>query len=326
MRSDDEYMDSLEPERLRAIIETQTEIAASALDLDSVMALVVRRARELTSAAAGVIELAEGEEMVYHVASGIAEDHVGVRLKAAGSLSGLCVARGELLYCEDAESDHRVDLAACERVRARSLVCVPLGHRGELVGVLKVYDPRPCAFDSADISVLSLLSSVIAAHMAHASDYRDQQHLSLHDSLTGLPNRRCFIERLAAEGARLRRHGGEVSLCLMDLDGFKQINDALGHVAGDEVLRAVGAHLHELRGEDAAYRIGGDEFALILVAANEEGAALATLRIVEAVRRDPACRGVGVSFGVARLGEDDPAAALARADAAMYESKRASSR
>ena len=146
-----------------------------------------------------------------------------------------------------------------------------------------------------------------------------------HDALTGLPNRRCFDERLAAEGARIRRHGGEVSVCLVDLDGFKRLNDTLGRAAGDGVLRAVAAHLREVRGEDAAYRIGGDEFALVFVATGEEGAALATMRIAEALRDDPACRGVSVSFGVARLGEDDPQGAIARADAAMYDAKRASS-
>jgi diguanylate cyclase (GGDEF)-like protein len=145
------------------------------------------------------------------------------------------------------------------------------------------------------------------------------------DSLTGLLHGRVLDERLAAEAARLRRHGGQGSVCVIDLDGFKRVNDTLGHAAGDDVLCAVAAHLGEVRGEDSAYRIGGDEFALILVAADEEGAALAALRIAEAVRSDPACHGVSVSFGVARIDEDDPREAVARAGAAMYEAKRASS-
>jgi diguanylate cyclase (GGDEF)-like protein len=158
-----------------------------------------------------------------------------------------------------------------------------------------------------------------------AGEHYDGQNASRHDALTGLPDRRCFDERLASEGARIRRYGGEASLCLMDLDSFKLVNDTLGRAAGDSVLRAVAAHLGEVRGEDSAYRIGGDEFALVFVAAGEEGAALAALRVVEAVRDDPACRGVSVSFGVACLGEHDPQAAVARADAAMYDAKRASS-
>jgi diguanylate cyclase (GGDEF)-like protein len=158
---------------------------------------------------------------------------------------------------------------------------------------------------------------------AHASERG--QVTSWADALTGLPDRHCFEERLAAESARLRRHGGEASVCLLHLDGFKQVNEAHGYAAGDRVLRAVAAHLAELRGEDSAYRIGGDEFALILVAAGEEGAAVAALRIADAVRADPACHGVSVSFGVADVGEEDPQSAVARADAAMYDAKRASS-
>jgi diguanylate cyclase (GGDEF)-like protein len=315
-RSDDVCMDVLAADRLRAIIDTQNEIAASSLDLEAVMALVVRRAQELVGA---------GDEVVYHVASGTAEPYVWVRLKAAASLSGLCVAHDEVLYCEDAARDPRVELEACERVGAMSLACAPLRHAGKVVGVLEVYDPGTRAFDQADIHTLSLLSGVIAAHVAHASEYQHELYAIRHDLLTGLANRRSFDARLAAEGARVRRHGGGVAVCLMDLDGFKRVNDTLGHAAGDGVLRAVAAHLGEVRGEDAAYRIGGDEFAMILVEAGEEGAAVAALRVADAVRADPACQGVSVSFGVAHIDADDPRDAVARADAAMYDAKRTSS-
>jgi diguanylate cyclase (GGDEF)-like protein len=162
---------------------------------------------------------------------------------------------------------------------------------------------------------------------AHVDAHPDeqQQFTSWADALTGLPDRHCFEARLAAEGARLRRHGGEASVCLIDLEGFKQVNATLGHPAGDCVLRAVAKHLGELRGEDSAYRIGGDEFALILVAAGEEGAAVAALRLADAMRTDPACHGVGVSFGVAHIDAEHPEGAIARAGAAMYDAKRASS-
>jgi diguanylate cyclase (GGDEF)-like protein len=311
-------------ERLRAIIDTQNEIARAALDLDAIMSLVVHRAQELVGAAAGVIEMVEGDELVYHVASGAAEANLGLRLLADSGLSGLCVARNEVLYCEDARADARVDLAACERVGAIAMVCVPLSHDGVVVGVLKVYDTRPHAFDAADLDTLSLLSGVIAAHMAHASEYQDRQHASNHDALTGLPNRRHFDERLAAEASRVRRHGGELALCLLDLDRFKDVNDKLGHAAGDDVLCAVARHLIDLRGEDAAYRIGGDEFALILVGAEEAGAREVARRLALTIEADPACGGVAISWGVTMVTPGDPAASLARADAAIYPTKPSS--
>ena len=312
----------LPPERLLAVIETQNEIAATALDLDAVMALVVRRAQELAGAAAGVVELLDGAEMVYHVASGTASSHVGLRLAPESSLSGLCISRGELLYCEDAATDERVDVEACRQVGAVSMVCVPLSHQEQTVGVLKVYDSRARAFDAADLQTLQLLSGVIGAHMAHATDYQDQRRASIHDALTGLRNRRGFDDRLATEAARVRRHGDDLALCLLDLDGFKEINDTLGHGAGDDVLRAVARHFTEVRGEDAAFRLGGDEFAFMLVGAGEVDARAVAERINAAIRDDPACRGVTISWGIALLTDNDPVGMIARADAALYAAKR----
>ena len=312
--------DKLPRERLLAIIELQNEIAASALHPETVMELVVHRARELLGAAAGVIELLEGEDMVYHHASGTAVDYLGLRLRADASLSGLCVARGEVLHCVDARSDGRVDSDACERVGAVSALVAPLRHGEAVVGVLKVYDPRPNYFGAADVTTLTLLSGVVASHMAHARDYSEQRFASEHDVLTGLPNRRAFDQRLAAEAARLRRHGGDVGLCLIDLDRFKAVNDTLGHAAGDEVLRAIARHLDDLRGEDAAYRVGGDEFALLLVGTGASGARLVYERVSAAVEADPACHGVGVSCGFTMV-LPDPAMTLARADEALYAAK-----
>jgi diguanylate cyclase (GGDEF)-like protein len=312
----------LPSDRLLAIIETQNEIATTALDLDAVMSLVVRRAQQLVGATAGVIELVDGEELVYHAASGSAEASLGLRLRADSSLSGLCVAHDEPLYCEDTRTDERVDRAACERVGAVSMVCVPLRYDGHVVGVLKVSDSERHAFSSADLETLGLLSGVIAAHMSHASQFQDKRRESGEDALTGLPNRRSFDERLATAAARARRHGSKIALCLLDLDRFKEVNDTHGHAAGDDVLRAVAAHLVTVRGEDAAYRIGGDEFALLLEETAEVGARQVARRLALAIRADPACDGVGASWGVAMV-TGDPAESAANADAALYASKRA---
>jgi diguanylate cyclase (GGDEF)-like protein len=261
--------------------------------------------------------------MVYHVGRGAGAGHVGLRLPISSSLSGLCVRQGTTLHCVDAATDGRVDREACRRVGAISMVCVPLAHADRVVGVLKVYDPRASAFSDEDVATLDLLSGVIAAHMAHASDFQEHCHDSRHDALTGLPNRRAFDERLATEIARVNRHGGLLTLCLLDLDRFKQVNDTRGHAAGDDVLRGVAGNLGQLRGEDSAYRLGGDEFALMLIEAAGLGAQRVTERIGHAIRADRACDGVGASWGVAHFRPgDDAAAMLARADAALYAAKR----
>jgi diguanylate cyclase (GGDEF)-like protein len=313
--------DTLSKQRLLAIIATQNQIASSSLELQRVMDLVVEQAKQLVGAAAAVVELIEGDEMVYRAVSGTAVEHAGMRLSAAASMSGLAVATGQTLYCSNAASDDRVDRAACERVGATSMVCVPLLHASAVVGVLKAYDPRINAFAEDDLVALELLSGVIASHMAHANDYQEQEHASIHDALTGLPNRRAFDRRIAAEGARARRYGDTSAICSLDLDGFKQVNDTVGHTAGDAVLRAVAQHFDILRGEDEAYRVGGDEFAMVLVGATIDGAELVARRIQAAIAIDPTCRGVTISCGTAELDATDPLGSVEAADAELYAAK-----
>ncbi len=97
------------PDTLLRIIAAQTEIAKLGLDLGSVMAYVTEQVPQLTGASGAAVEFAEGDDMVYRAASGSAAGMLGLRLRRSGSLSGLCVTRGELLHCKDSESDPRVD-------------------------------------------------------------------------------------------------------------------------------------------------------------------------------------------------------------------------
>lgn len=315
-------MSELSASRLLAIIATQEEIASAALELDEVMALVVSRAQQITGAAAGVVELIEGEEMVYHAVSGAAEAFVGVRLAVQTSLSGCWLLQEAVLHCEDAEVDPRVDREAAERVGARSMLCVPLAYGERAIGVLKVYDPRPYAFAEDDVATLRLLSRLIGAAMGHAGDFELQRYASQHDALTGLPNRRAFDEQLIREVARADRHGGELTVCLADLDAFKAINDRQGHAMGDTVLRAVAGILKRLRGTDQAFRFGGDEFAVIFSGADIIGGRTAMHRTEAMIESDPACRGVGLSWGLAQFADNDAETLVARADADLYEAKR----
>lgn len=147
------------------------------------------------------------------------------------------------------------------------------------------------------------------------------QRLAERDDLTGLLNRRRFEEELDRQLANIARHGGHVALAMIDLDGFKLVNDTRGHVAGDNVLRAVGAGLSaRTRAGDTVARLGGDEFALILVGSDDTGDLAASL----GAAATPAGSGVAASVGVTDLRPGDTAdQALARADRAMYDCKRA---
>ncbi len=309
------------PKRLRAIIQTQTEIAASELDLDAVMELIARRAQDLTNASGGVIEIADGDEMVYRVAVGEATPFLGVRLKKDASLSGRCLMEEKVLRSDDTSVDPRVDPEACRRVNARSMLCVPLIHQEETVGVLKVYAPRIDNFDDGDVETLELLTELIAAHMSHATLFAAEVHDGRHDSLTGLLNRRAYEERLPIEIARATRYAWPLSLCLLDLDGFKKLNDTLGHPAGDRALQQVAALLDESRLADDSFRIGGDEFALLMPKTCREDAEAAAARLSEQIRHIGMSDGsLGASFGVAE-GANDPKALHALADERLLAAK-----
>src|SRR5215207_6013791 len=279
--------------RLMAIIKTQSEIAAADLDTNQVMHLVAKRAQEITGATSAVIELPEGDEMVYAVTSGEATPYLGIRMDRRSTLSGLALDRDQVLYCEDTEIDPRVDRRASRRVNLRSMICVPLKHQGRAVGVLKVYSPKPRHFGPADVETLNLLSDAISAHLAHASLFELAAKEGRTDALTGLFNRRAYEERQVVEAARSARYGHPLALCIFDLDGFKAVNDRYGHPAGDEVLQGVAR-------VDDSFRIGGDEFAVLMPETTLDGAKIAAKRLASAIADAQLGDGtVTASYGVA---------------------------
>jgi diguanylate cyclase (GGDEF)-like protein len=320
-------MDATQGDRLRAIIKTQSEIAAADLDSGEVMRLVAHRAQELTGASAGVIEVPDRDEMVYTVTTGDATPYLGIRLDRDSSLSGLALDLDQVLHCNDTEVDPRIDRAASRRVNARSMIAVPLQHGGDAVGVLKVYSSDPNAFTPEAVETLQLLTESISAQMAHASLFELKEKESRTDALTGLLNRRAYEERLAIEAARSSRYGHPLGLGLFDLDGFKGVNDNLGHPAGDAVLEGVAEAINSSRLTDDAFRIGGDEFALLMPETKLEGARIAAERVVKAIEEAGLGDGtVTACFGVASLSSGDGLALHDAADRSLLAAKRRSPR
>ena len=309
-------------EQLRAIIRTQTEVVAGDLEPEAIMQLIAERAQELTRASAGLIELVEDDEMVYTVATGEATPYLGMRLQKATSLSGRCVIEGQVLRSDDTSTDERVDATACARVNACSMICVPLSHKEETIGVLKVYAPKANHFDDEDVETLELLSELIAAHLSHANLYETESRHSRRDALTGLPNRRAFEERLPTELARAARSERPLALVLLDLDGFKGVNDRLGHPAGDDVLRHVARILDEARAADECFRIGGDEFAILMPETEAIHARTAAERVANEIRSAHLGDGtIGASYGIAASTNRDADTLFAAADRVLLAAK-----
>ncbi|MBI2690679.1 MAG: diguanylate cyclase [Solirubrobacterales bacterium] len=158
------------------------------------------------------------------------------------------------------------------------------------------------------------------------------QFIADHDPLTGLPNRRKFDEVLARHIAECERYGPRGALLMLDLDKLKEVNDGLGHIAGDYMIKAVADTLRErLRDTDVGARIGGDEFAILLTETTHEGARMLARSLIERLLdASPELRSAGVKHVTASIGialvEDlekiDPEALITAADEAMYAAKR----
>jgi len=314
---------------LRSLLDAQQRIIAAGLDADSVMQVVVECARDVTAASAAVVEIAEADEMVHRATAGWAVGSTGRRMKIAESLSGLCLRSGEVLRSDDALLDPRVDGAAYVDLDVRSVLVIPLLYLGAPVGVLKVLSRRPSAFDDADARVLVLMSGFIAIAMTNASRHESATRSLLYDPLTGLANRVLVLDRIdhAVRGAARDAH--RVAVLFIDIDGFKAVNDTLGHAVGDEVLRRFSAALSSaVRSSDTVGRFGGDEFLILCDPADAEVLRSMMERVELAIATateglDLAGVAVTASIGVA-VGDHtaEPAELIARADRSMYTAKR----
>ena len=318
--------------QLLNIIRLQTNIAQLGHDLGSVMALVVERTLSLVVSDGAVIELAEGDEMVYRAASGIAAPQLGLRLNLGTSLSGLCVTTGQQLICQDTERDPRVDLQACRALGIRSMLVVPLKHRELCVGVLKVIAKDPESFTLRDKAVLELLAEVLGAEIFYAAKYSadDLFYRATHDDMTGLANRSLFLDRLHNAVSRTKRDGSPIGVLMIDMDGLKAINDRYGHRTGDAAIQEFAGRLRlAVRTTDTVARLGGDEFAVIMQPVDEIGAVEEGVkRIKEAVclpfNYENSQLNIAASIGsaVAPIDGAESETLLEKADHAMYLVKR----
>jgi diguanylate cyclase (GGDEF)-like protein len=311
-------------DRLLRIIHTQNEIATSDLELEAAMQLAADRALELTGACAAMVQAPEGPDVVFRMTAGDAAGFRGKRVDRSESLAGQALRERRILISEDSARDPRVDQPVRQEMGLGSLICAPLYHRTEAIGVLTVAHPSPHHFSAGDAQTLELLSDLIAAHLSHSALLAEEAHDSRHDALTDLPNRRAYEERLRHELARARRYNHPLALCLLDLDGFKGVNDRLGHPAGDEILCAVADAIRSTRAADEGFRLGGDEFAVLLPETTARGAVAGIHRLIDELA-DSEVEGlgqVGVSYGIAS-GEHDPDTLHAAADRELLAAKAA---
>jgi diguanylate cyclase (GGDEF)-like protein len=220
---------------------------------------------------------------------------------------------------------------------AGSVVIAPLSLGGELLGLLSLAAAAPDAFEEADMWLLMSFANTTTAALNNAMLHAKVQRLAVTDSLTEVYNRRGFFNLGRREIERALRFGHTLSTILIDLDGFKEINDLFGHPVGDQVLRIIAERLKKsVREVDILGRYGGDEF-VVLLPETEVAAALAAAERIRVHLAEPiAIKGslltpaapltavnITASLGIANLDSDlqDLPSLLARADAAAYSAK-----
>jgi diguanylate cyclase (GGDEF)-like protein len=290
----------LDPRRLQALIHAQTRIATAGLDVRALMHSAVVDAQELTGAARSKLELLGHDDRVLRGASQGGVVEVGVPL-AAGSAASR------------AAGDRRL-------ITELGTLAAPLLSGERLLGVLTI---EGAGFTDEDEDTVSVLARSLAPHLENARRYEEAVRTSRIDSLTGLGNRRALDETLEAELARHQRYGTRLTVCLIDLDGFKAVNDTHGHQTGDRVLQQVADQLKTARGADSAFRLGGDEFALVLPETGAEEARLVARRMARRIREETYPTDLAASWGVAEATEAGADRLIAEADAELYERKRA---
>lgn len=153
------------------IVAAQSEIAQAGLDLKRLVDTITSKSQALTGSTGAVVEMLDGHDLLYWSASGSVQAHVGLRIPAIGSLSGLCIAKKMLLACNDSEVDPRVNREACRQVGLRSALVTPLQCEGELVGVLKVVSDKPDAYTKRHVDLLQTLAAFIGSMLHSALEH-----------------------------------------------------------------------------------------------------------------------------------------------------------
>jgi GAF domain-containing protein len=171
-------MEQLEQRDAVRILQCQSAAIAAFPDQERVMSVVAEGACEVAGATFAVVEMLEGDELVYRSVAGLGRGLLGSRLKAWTSLSGLCVREGQLLYCEDTETDERVDREATRRLGAGSMIIAPLRHGERVVGVLKAGAQKARSFGERERRVVSILAGMLSTILARSVEQEIEQRSS----------------------------------------------------------------------------------------------------------------------------------------------------
>jgi len=351
-----------------AVLEVYARLAAAALDSASALddsRRQARTARALLDLSNALAQLVATDDMAANIARAVPAvigcDRASVALFEPGATTGRVVATcgysvpqdvrlrsmevpvprpragDTAVTVWDRESAAHLNVLPMlmDELGAAAVATIPIVVNDERVGLVvgDVVDRPERMIDDPELAGrLRGVASQATIAIRNARLLEGIRHQALHDALTGLPNRTLILDRVEQMQARAKRNGTESAVLFIDLDGFKQVNDTLGHEAGDQLLKSVAARLlATLREGDTIARLGGDEFVVLVEGSSPTGsAALVAERLLEVLREPfevadvarPTVR-ITASIGIAHGNRITAADLLRDADIALYEAKAA---
>jgi diguanylate cyclase (GGDEF)-like protein len=316
-----------EGRKLSRILFEIGKVIGSTEDLPDLLGRVSQLVTGLVGASACSIMLLDEERsrLLGKAAYGLERDDVGaLSFRVGDGVAGWVAETGEPALIADVTEDERfVELPGSSH-RIRSLTCVPLISRGQLVGVMTATAPGAGAFDEEHLELLGFVAATMAVDIQNVLLRR----LAITDQLTGLYNREYLHRHLSAVAGEADLSGEPLSAVMIDIDHFKRVNDEHGHDVGDAVLIEVAARLRgAVRGRDSLIRYGGEEILAVLPGSDEAAAVAERMRRrleADPIRVSGRDIEVRISAGVARHRAGEILSdVIRRADRALYRAKAA---
>ncbi|MBM4295876.1 MAG: sensor domain-containing diguanylate cyclase, partial [Deltaproteobacteria bacterium] len=273
-------------------------------------------------------------ELYFAVVVGVDPESVkGIRLTLGEGIAGVVAQEGQPIFVKDVGHDKRFTqrVDAATGFKTRSIMALPLFVRGEVIGVFEVVNvENQDFFREKFIPLLTILADYVAIAVDNVHNFQKLQARAYIDDITGFYNTRYLLCKLDRQIPEVMKRGSRYSMAFLDLDNFKDIVDAHGHLLGSKVLAEVARVINTVLGpDDSLVRYGGDEFIILLPSLSQAESLELVRRMRRAINATVFLQEEGVnlhltaSYGIATLPEDarDRETLLAIADRAMFTSK-----